>query len=345
MTQKKAITTYWLDVLLVGGISIVFFLGVLLLSEESAHQVLSNDLVWLTVLINYPHFLLSYRLIYRPNGGWREHPWATLYFPGIMLVCVVAAVALAPWDQRIGAFFGVATGVYLGWHYCGQAWGMVATFSILDDRRLDPVERGIIKWSIHLFFIYHTAYFMSFQTGLPEPVMQVLFWAHRLASLAVPVATLAGLYGFWRLKKRTGQLPSLRMVLPFVAIVLWYATLAQDVKALFWIQISHALQYLAFPMRVEGNRYSEKGKVRGKLVQHQLIYAAIIVAISVAGLFYGVNGLADFIGSVTGKTVMGAAFSMMFMAAFNMHHFFIDQVAWKLRNPAVQGALFAHLKK
>ena len=56
------------------------------------------------------------------------------------------------------------------------------------------------------------------------------------------------------MRRRTGQLPPARALVAWFAIFVWYAVMARDPKALFWIQIAHALQYLAFPIRVELNR-------------------------------------------------------------------------------------------
>ncbi len=42
--------------------------------------------------------------------------------------------------------------------------------------------------------------------------------------------------------------------MPYIALHVWYVVLYVYPKALVWVQISQALQYLPFPIRVELNR-------------------------------------------------------------------------------------------
>jgi hypothetical protein len=50
------------------------------------------------------------------------------------------------------------------------------------------------------------------------------------------------------------RVPPIRVLVPWLALFVWYAAMALHPAALQLVQIGHALQYLPFPMRVEMNR-------------------------------------------------------------------------------------------
>src|SRR6185437_6903374 len=75
-----------------------------------------------------------------------------------------------------------------------------------------------------------------------------------LISAGTVAAFIVGMIGLAKMRKRTGKLPPARALVAWLALFVWYAMIARDPKAIFWIQIAHALQYLAFPIRVEMNR-------------------------------------------------------------------------------------------
>jgi hypothetical protein len=169
--------------------------------------------------------------------------------------------------------------------------------------------------------------------------------AYALVSAGTVVAFACGATGLWRMRQRTGKLPPARALVAWVAIFVWYAAMARDPKAIFWVQIFHALQYLAFPIRVEMNRTSFASRSFASLrmtAAHMALYGAgllgvsLLVARVVPGQAMGV------VGHVFGEEP-GRVAPILILMFINIHHYFTDGVIWKISNPEVRRDLFAHV--
>jgi len=155
---------------------------------------------------------------------------------------------------------------------------------------------------------------------------------------------LLGLLGLILLGWRTRRVPAARVIIPWAAVQFWYVFLYREPSegALFWVQNVHALQYFIFPWRVELNRMARSGVVPSPSAAtlRSLIYYAMVVG---AGLLLmgGLPWLAKNYGGAIG--LAGLPLSLTVLSFFNLHHYFIDGVIWKIRNPAVRRDLFGHL--
>ena len=294
---------------------------------------------WIGALINMPHFLASYRMVYRTRDSIRHHPWAAIYVPILLLIAGISAVYASRWtDVPISALLTISS-TYLAWHYTAQAWGMVATFTHLSANPFDQRERRLIRGSLVILMAWHVTWF--FYLGYSKYVDLTPLYVGLSALTAV--ALVMGLAGFWLHQRRSGRIAPLRAWIPWIAIFIWYATMARiGLPALFIVQIAHAIQYLIFPFRVEVNR--TRRTATGPVVAMQLgVYLIVLIAGSiVAGIALPLGAMAvvaGWLGSRPGE-VVGFAIS----AFFNIHHYFTDGVVWKLRDPAVRQDLFGHLK-
>jgi hypothetical protein len=287
-----------------------------------------------------PHFMASYRIIYRSREMILRHRWASIYVPLILL----GYSALAIWEAQYGTilmviFVSVAS-AYLAWHYTGQVWGMMASYAYLDGQKFEPRERFLIRTSLRILLAWHVCWFLY--TRLRDPAVV------RPAYIALSAATLAafalGVAGLVLMRRRTGKWPPARALVPWLAIFVWYAVMARDPKAIFWIQIAHALQYLAFPIRVEINRTAKATLARsGRFVGHMVLYAAglLVVSYIVAQI---VPATAMSVVAVTFGEQPGRAAPILLLMFINIHHYFTDGVIWKISNPEVRKELFAHVQ-
>src|SRR6185503_15483135 len=133
----------------------------------------------------------------------------------------------------------------------------------------------------------------------------------------------------------------------WLALFVWYAVMARDPKAIFWIQIAHALQYLAFPIRVELNRTraaAETATRATRVATHMALYGGLLIAISyiVAQVVPGraMDAVATIFGEEPGKVT-----PVLILMFINIHHYFTDGVIWKISNPEVRRELFAHVPR
>ena len=327
------------DLLLVGGLSVLVFIPMLLSGRTDLLIIGAGAQAWLATTINMPHFMASYRIVYRSRDMIMRHKWATLYVPAILL----AYCALALWEARqspiLVTILVAVSSAYLAWHYTGQVWGMMASYSYLEGKPFDKTERLLIRASLRILLAWHVTWFLYTQLSNTGPVRPV----YLLVSFATLVALALGAAGLYKAWRRTGAVPPKRALVAWLALFTWYAMMARDPQALFWVQIAHALQYLAFPIRVELNR-ARPSPAYGKLAWHMAVYGVGLLTVSYL-LAQVLPGTAmSVVGGVFGEEP-GRAVPILMLMLINIHHYFTDGVIWKISNPEVRKELFAHVQQ
>ena len=126
-----AILSPTLDFLFVGGLSLLVFIPMLLSGTADLLMVGVGTQAVLATVINMPHFMASYRIIYRSREMIMRHKWAAIYVPAILLVYIVVAVWEAQYSVFMVTILVTVSGTYLAWHYTGQVWGMMASYAHL----------------------------------------------------------------------------------------------------------------------------------------------------------------------------------------------------------------------
>jgi hypothetical protein len=120
--------------------------------------------------------------------------------------------------------------------------------------------------------------------------------------------------------------------------------MARDPKALFWIQIAHAIQYLAFPIRVEINRTKATAtRSAARFAGHMVLYGAGLLAVSSVLSMIVPGAAMSVVGNAFGEEP-GKAAPVLLLMFINIHHYFTDGVIWKISNPEVRKELFAHIQ-
>lgn len=338
--RPNAILSPVLDLLLVGGLSLIVFIPLLLSGRSDLVIIGAGAQALLAATINMPHFLASYRLVYRDRATILRHKWASIYIPAILLVYAGIAVWEAQYSGALVIVFIAVSSAYLAWHYTGQVWGMMASYSYLDGKGFDKSERFLIRTGLRILLAWHVSWFLYTQLENHTIVRPV----YLLMSAGTAAAFLLGLVGLVKLWRRTGRLPSTRALVAWVAIFVWYAMMARDPKAIFWVQIAHAIQYLAFPIRVEINRTGPASqRSAARFATHMAMYGVGLLGISYL-ISQVVPGRAMDIVAATFGEEPGKAAPVLLLMFINIHHYFTDGVIWKISNPAVRKELFAHVQ-
>ena len=329
------------DFLLVGGLSLIVFVPLLLSGRSDLLLIGAGAQAWVATVINMPHFMASYRLVYRSRETIMKHKWASLYVPAILIAYVVMAVWYAQYSPVFVIILVSVASAYLAWHYTGQVWGMMASYAYLEGARFEPVERTLIRTGLRILLAWHVAWFLYTQLRDPSMVRP----AYLLLSAGTLVAFGLGLAGLVRMRRRIGIMPPARAIVAWLAIFVWYAVMARDPKAIFWIQIAHALQYLAFPIRVELNRsHAEPDHSPARVARHMVIYGIALLAVSVVVAQVVPGTAMGIVGNVFGEEPSRAA-PVLILMLINIHHYFTDGVIWKISNPEVRKELFAHVPR
>src|ERR1051325_3418902 len=142
--SRAAILSPALDLLLVGGLSLIVFVPLLLSGRSDLVLIGAGAQAWIATMINMPHFMASYRIVYRSREMILRHKWASLYVPAILLVSLAAAIWEAQYSQTLVIILITISSAYLAWHYTGQAWGMMASYAFLAGAPFDTTARNVI---------------------------------------------------------------------------------------------------------------------------------------------------------------------------------------------------------
>jgi hypothetical protein len=342
-TRSYSILSPVVDFLCVGGLSLIVLVPMLLSGRSDLVIIGAGAQAWIATVINMPHFMASYRLVYRSRETILRHKWASIYIPVILAVYILVAV----WQAQTSPVFVIilvsVSSAYLAWHYTGQVWGMMASYAYLDGRAFEKDERFLIRTGLRILLAWHVTWFLYTQLRDPSRVRPL----YVVISAGTLVAFALGVLGLAKMRRRTGKLPPARALVAWLALFVWYAVMARDPKAIFWIQIAHALQYLAFPIRVELNRTraaAETATRATRVATHMALYGALLIAISyiVAQVVPGraMDAVATIFGEEPGKVT-----PVLILMFINIHHYFTDGVIWKISNPEVRRELFAHVPR
>jgi hypothetical protein len=330
-----------IDFLCVGGLSLIMFVPLLLSGRADLLMIGAGAQAWVGTTINMPHFMASYRMVYRSREMILRHKWASIYVPAILLVCTVVALWEAQSGSRVLLIVLISVGsAYLAWHYTGQVWGMMASYAYLDGARFEERERFLIRTSLRILLVWHVTWFLYTQLRDPSAIKP----AYVLISAGTLVAFGLGAVGLWKMRRRTGKLPPARALVAWMAIFVWYAVMARDPRAIFWIQIFHALQYLAFPVRVEINRSSAAPqRLPGGIAVHMALYGVGLLVVSYVVTQIVPGTAMSVVAEVFGEQPSHAA-PILILTFINIHHYFTDGVIWHISNPEVRKELFAHVQ-
>jgi len=329
-----------LDFLFVGGLSLIVFVPLLVSGRTDLVLISAGAQAWFAATINMPHFMASYRLVYRSRDMIVKHKWASMYVPAILLAYIAVALWVAQSSPALVIVLVAVSSGYLAWHYTGQVWGMMASYAYLAGTRFERSERLLIRTGLRILLAWQLTWFMYTQLRDPTRIRPL----YLLISAGTAVAFVLGAIGIAKVRARTGRFPPARALVAWLAIFVWYAVMARDPKAIFWVQIAHAIQYLAFPIRVEMNRTAGEPRAsRRRVALHMALYGAGLLAVSILVARAVPASAMSVVGSMFGEEP-GRAAPILLLMFINIHHYFTDGVIWKISNPEVRRDLFAHVK-
>ncbi|PAY17096.1 hypothetical protein CKO51_23310 [Rhodopirellula sp. SM50] len=355
----KALISPRIDAICGGGLSLVIALVVIAYGSISSSGmdnmlIAVNAYLFSDLLINGPHFMASYRVLYSRRKNFRQHPMVTIGAPVLALAFLVY---IAFWSLQEGSssveqmqgrqptgmiVLGWLAPVLLGWHYVGQSWGATACFAHLAGFKMTARDRRLIRCGFYALFVYHVTWGVEsmglLTSWLPQQragefLMESLM---QICRVVVLVCFLLGLWGFRLMSVEQGRAVPATVWLPWVATFSWYVMVDIYPQSFFLLQIFHAVQYLMFPARVEMNA---RGNTR-RMKLHMLIYYAALVMIGFV-VFEWTQILGWTMSTVSVPFLFLGTATMMIV---NVHHYFIDAVIWKIRDPEIRRSVFGHLE-
>ncbi|MFL5441927.1 MAG: hypothetical protein ACJ79W_22480, partial [Myxococcales bacterium] len=76
--RPNSILSPLVDFLCVGGLSLIVLVPLLLTGRSDLVLIGAGAQAWIATVINMPHFMASYRLVYRSRESILRHKWASI---------------------------------------------------------------------------------------------------------------------------------------------------------------------------------------------------------------------------------------------------------------------------
>lgn len=329
------------DFALIGGASIATYLGLRLFHDGTRTETiwtLSALLVW---VVNWPHFAATSQRLYRSRAHVAQYPVTALGIPLLLAAAVVGAFrspeGVAPW--LVKAFM-----LWSPYHFSGQSVGISLLYARRAGFPIGRAERLALSGFVFGTFLVQSAlaetgqghaafYSVEYPTlGLPLLVPQLLrIWMWLCGAAFLVLAARTSL-------REKRMLPAI-VLLPGITQFVWFV-LGWRVPAFNeFVPFFHALQYLLVAWMMQLGE-SAGGRVPASPRRFVAAQSARFVLFNVAGgafLFW----LLPQIGARAGYGLPFA--SAVVLSAVQIHHFVVDGVIWKLKNPRVASPLMATL--
>jgi hypothetical protein len=348
----------WVDAAFLGGISIAFFFALRFLAPafggSSGDALLGEPVfgqstvewallaVW---VVNWPHFAATSYRLYQSSDTRNQFPITSYVVPILLGALAIAALAspqgVAPWLIKV--FF-----IWSPYHFAGQTIGLALLYARRTGFPVSPLLRWSLTWFCFAVFADTQVRFESqpdpvLFEAITIPTLNMPGWVADLTNLAVIGLGLVLAYAVIETVQRSSHRFPFILAVPVVAHLVWFK-LSTSVWTLIgffvFVNLFHSLQYLfvAWFMQMK-ERQAITGQTGSpmSLLADTARWGALIVLVG-AFMF---RGSAELIAAVT-NVQYGVALAVM-VATFQIHHFFVDGVIWKLRSPHVGKALATSL--
>jgi hypothetical protein len=330
------------DYALIGGVSILTFVAFSFLG--GARGPLPRDAVWtiaaaLMWVVNWPHFsATSYRL-YHTRRNITQYPVTAVVVPVLLLGALVGSFlsphGVAPWLVKMFV-------IWSPYHFSGQTLGITMIYARRAGFQIRPRERLALSGFIFGTFLVQTAITEAGQGlgsfySVAYPVFGLPGWVPTVLRVWMWGCGAAFLLSFLVRSRQQGRLIPPIVLLPALTQFVWFG-LGWKIPAFNeFVPFFHAVQYLliAWVMQVGESLGNKAPADRRRFV---VLESARWAAFNLVGgvlLFWALPRL----GSVAGFTLPFA--TAVVISAVQIHHFFVDGVIWKLRNPKVASPLMS----
>ena len=320
-----------------GGLSVVAAIALLW-----APPTLGPWPMYLAIVCNWPHFAATNYRLYHSRENVRQYPATAFLVP--LLVLAGGAWAFAE-PTRIAPLYIKFMLLWSPYHFSGQTIGLCLGYARRAGLKVEVIERRALDAFVLTTYLALTAHLetgagVRDYAGLSQPKLDLAPWVGNTLDLAAVALGVACLLCWLRPRAGRARLP-LIVLLPALAQSVWFV-LGRGVEAFqLLVPFFHSLEYLFIAWAVQlkerlaGGRFTPSPNfVRYETVRWWLLNVALGIA-----LFVGVPYAFAAAGwELTFTMAVGAA-------AIQLHHFFVDGVIWKLRNPRVASPLLVTVQE
>ena len=370
-TERRSLVTPWCDFWLLGGASLVVWLVIVGTSPFRDHvwaidhhfKNLAALSATLSLVVNFPHFMASYKLAYSQGLAFmRRWAFQLLVVPvGLFVILVQGYLSFESGSKELGLglqsllnYLGLYGGnlgdltsgavicglminvmyITVGWHYSKQVYGCMMVYAAFDDYPLTPWQRRLLRWTNHGVWAVNFFYLNSFAAtrdyyGLKYLNLGFSNWFYYGAqALFVGLFVAAFVFVFVRNYRLHGKRPSAQFLVPFIAFPIWWVPplLHNDFMS-FVAPFFHSLQYLPFVFKVEKSRLLAHGKnlaLWGTLLPLSFVVTGFLFFELIPNQLDLAYGFYD----LNKAWYCFAAFHVF----INVHHYFLDNAIWRLQD-------------
>jgi hypothetical protein len=346
-TGSRAMISPSIDMLMIGGASIIFLIFTWYAVDRNASiQSVSMFAYYLSVIVNFPHFLLSYQLLYYDNRKriFREKKmfWAAVISPTILIAMFAFAIAVG--SQIYLGYLVQLMFILVGWHYVKQIYGAVIVTSAINDVYYNNNEKFDLRYNMYSLWIF--AWVLSqyggqqVMYGIPYKIFALPEWLRFAVSVNLGISVLALIILAVRKYIKEGKVAPPVAIVAFLSIYAWFLPVISHPVFFYMIPFFHSLQYLLFGMALRRNKVRIQNKnldgveYRKKYAVDYIGYMLLSVLFGTA-FFYLIPVALDHYWHVHNGMLGPEVFLFAFTIFLNIHHYFIDNAIWTQNNKEI----------
>lgn len=358
-----------IDFICLGGGSLIFLPIIFVLPLDPYKSSISQGMVFLAFLLNYPHFANSYQIFYR---SFLRKAFSKEYQAALRARYVVAGLIV---PAALGLFFAVSVSrsdalmlgsavnimiLLVGWHYVKQGYGILMVDAVLKRTYFQDTDKRIFRLNAYIVWFLSWLYgntaisqyemlnvhYYTFET--PTLVLALL----GAVAAVTGVMTARTLVRCWR---ENGKALPYNGVFAYIAsLYFWFLFFSWDIDPIWLIVVPalHSLQYLVvvwrYQLGVERDRPGADRPLISFLPQkftgkqyHFNLGSFIVLGVILGAIgFWGIPILLQGLVAYDAATFGTSMFMFIFFIFINIHHYFLDNVIWRRENPDMQRYLF-----
>jgi hypothetical protein len=340
------------DFLFIGGLSLLLFPLLYLLVDDAYLSTLLTAAFVVQFVINFPHFSATIFRLYHSRENMMSFPVTSFVIPVIVLAMTLAALF------SVELFASVFLMIYFLWspyHFSGQSSGVTMVYARRNNYRIDKRERIFLSGFIFSSFLISFLWALQNRYGgrnvdditATEQIFGSSFYTLNvpdwvLIPLGIVIAISAGMFFFLIARqtiKKKEKYPPFMLFLPAIAHFVWFTFSSRFGVFAFiaLVPLFHSLQYLYIAWAVQ---LKEKyGANEQQPLDHRKARRETLA-------WYVSNIIGGIIMFAVLPNIFSRVFDIPFLVSFfiiaigfQIHHFFVDGVIWKLRNPNALAAL------
>ena len=330
----------WVDAMLIGGLSIITWLGLQAFYTGADTKPLVTIALVLSLFVNFPHFSATVYRLYQSSEHTREFPVTAWGLPFIIFGAVFACF----WQpEAVAPYFLLLFFFWSPYHYSGQTVGITMVYARRCGFPIGRRERLALSAFVFAAFVSGATHMqengLTDFYGMSIPILALPAWMGPAAEAVMGAGALAfaGFAVAWcRAQRRL--LPPV-VLLPAVAHFIWFVPGASLKSFLIVIPFFHSLQYLLIALVVQLKRRVDADGAERSWRR-----------VRAEALRWGARNITGGVLLFIGLPLCFAWLPLPFLtiagiiaAAVNVHHFFVDGVIWKLRDSSNSSALMINI--